>query len=60
MRASDLGSARGTGYELVKSLATIVADVFVNGHKSPKDNQVKSTPANTQYIIAELVDSSSR
>ena len=24
---------RGTGYELIEGLATIITDVFVNGHK---------------------------
>ena len=45
MGADDLGRGRGTEEELVKSLAAIVADIFVNGHNSPKDNNSKSTPA---------------
>ena len=53
MRAGDLGCAGGTGYEFVKSLAAVTANVFVNGHKLPKDNKPNQiSPTITKYIIA--------
>ncbi len=44
MRAGRFGGG-GAGDELVEGLAAIVADVFINRHKAPKDNNSKSTPA---------------
>ena len=45
MRADALGRGRSTEEELIKSLAAIVADIFVNRHNAPEDNAGKSTPA---------------
>ncbi len=52
MRTGEIGG-RGAGYELIEEPATVVTDVFVNGHdgRTQRDKAEKET-RRTPYIIA--------